>query len=156
MSAKKVLVLFDVDDTLTVPRKQVTPEVKDFLLKLRTKVAVGIVGGSDLVKQKEQLGNNIIGEVDYSFSENGLVAYKNGELIGKEVTLYFENMSFAMASDLQCLASYLQAIHTFLGEDNVKAIVNFALRYIADLDIPIKRYGFASVSICLHFIPAYT
>ena len=58
-----------------------------------------------------------------------------------------------MASDLQCLSSYLQAIHTFLGEDNVKAIVNFALRYIADLDIPIKRYGFASVSICLHLIP---
>lgn len=85
MSAKKVLVLFDVDDTLTVPRKQVTPEVTDFLQKLRTKVAVGIVGGSDLVKQKEQLGSNIVNEVDYSFSENGLVAYKNGELIGKEV-----------------------------------------------------------------------
>jgi hypothetical protein len=31
------------------------------------------------------MGENVINEVDYSFSENGLVAYKNGELIGKEV-----------------------------------------------------------------------
>jgi len=102
MSAKKFLVLFDVDDTLTVPRKQVTPEVKDFLLKLRTKVTVGIVGGSDLVKQKEQLGNNIVSEVDYSFSENGLVAYKNGELIGKEVTSTSRVRSFLVAIKLCC------------------------------------------------------
>lgn len=85
MSAKKVLVLFDVDDTLTIPRKQVSPEVKEFLARLREKVKVGIVGGSDLVKQKEQLGQNIVNEADYSFSENGLVAYKDGALIGKEV-----------------------------------------------------------------------
>lgn len=36
----------------------------------------------------------------------------------------------------------LQAIHTHLGEENIKAVVNFALRYIADLDIPIKRLVF--------------
>lgn len=37
----------------------------------------------------------------------------------------------------------MQAIHTYLGEENVKEIVNFTLRYVADLDIPIKRlvYG---------------
>jgi phosphomannomutase len=64
------------------------------------------------------MGSNIVNEVDYSFSENGLVAYKNGELIGKE------------------------AIHTYLGEDNIKEIVNFTLHYVADLDIPIKRGTF--------------
>jgi hypothetical protein len=32
-----------------------------------------------------------------------------------------------------------QNIATHLGEDNIKQIVNFALKYIADLDIPIKR-----------------
>ena len=86
-SARKVrkLVLFDVDGTLTLARKLVTPEMKEFLYELRRQVAVGVVGGSDLVKQKEQLGENIIYEVDYSFSENGLVAYKDGILIGKEV-----------------------------------------------------------------------
>ena len=46
------------------------------------------------------------------------MAYKHGNLIGK------------------------QSIATFLGEDNVKEVVNFALRYIADLDIPIKRGTF--------------
>lgn len=94
MSAKKVLVLFDVDDTLTVPRKHVTPEVKEFLARLREKVKVGIVGGSDLVKQKEQLGQNIVNEADYSFSENGLVAYKDGALIGKEVRLFSSSYAF--------------------------------------------------------------
>lgn len=55
------------------------------LKKLRERIVVGIVGGSDLPKQKEQMGENVVNEVDYSFSENGLVAYKQGELIGKEV-----------------------------------------------------------------------
>lgn len=114
-SEKKILVLFDVDGTLTAPRAEASEEMKSFLKRLGEKVTVGIVGGSDLVKQQEQMGANIVNEVDYSFSENGLVAYKNGELIGKE------------------------AIHTYLGEENIKSIVNFTLRYIADLDIPIKR-----------------
>jgi phosphomannomutase len=82
---KKILVLFDVDGTLTPARAEASEEMKEFLAKLGTKTSVGIVGGSDLVKQQEQMGANIVKEVDYSFSENGLVAYKNGELIGKEV-----------------------------------------------------------------------
>lgn len=85
--SKKILALFDVDDTLTAPRKSVTPEMKEFITLLRSKVTVGIVGGSDLNKQREQLGQNVTEEVDYSFSENGLVAYKNGALIGKEVDI---------------------------------------------------------------------
>lgn len=32
-----------------------------------------------------------------------------------------------------------QSISTFLGEDNIKEIINFVLVYIAGLDIPIKR-----------------
>lgn len=85
MSDKKILALFDVDGTLTAARKEVTTDMKEFLTRLRTKVTVGIVGGSDLVKQQEQMGKDIVNEVDYSFSENGLVAYKNGALVGKEV-----------------------------------------------------------------------
>lgn len=88
MSGKKILALFDVDGTLTAARKEATSEMKLFLNKLRDKVTVGIVGGSDLVKQQEQMGANVVNEVDYSFSENGLVAYKSGSLIGKEVSLY--------------------------------------------------------------------
>lgn len=84
---KRILVLFDIDGTLTAPRAEASEEMRHFLLsKLKEKVVVGIVGGSDLVKQQEQMGPNIVNEVDYSFSENGLVAYKNGVLIGKEVS----------------------------------------------------------------------
>lgn len=86
MPKKNILVLFDVDGTLTVPRGEATEEIKEFLQQLRQHVTVGIVGGSDLVKQEEQMGRNIVNEVDYSFSENGLVAYKNGALIGKTVS----------------------------------------------------------------------
>lgn len=36
----------------------ISPELLAILQKLRTKVAIGTVGGSDLVKQQEQLGMN--------------------------------------------------------------------------------------------------
>jgi phosphomannomutase len=88
MSERRILALFDVDGTLTAARKEVTVEMKEFLGRLRSKVTVGIVGGSDLVKQQEQMGKDIVNEVDYSFSENGLVAYKDGKLIGKMVGIH--------------------------------------------------------------------
>ncbi len=88
MSEKRILVLFDVDGTLTEPRADAEADIKTFLQKLNEKVAVGIVGGSDLIKQEEQMGKNITKEVNYSFSENGLVAYKDGNLIGKAVSSY--------------------------------------------------------------------
>jgi phosphomannomutase len=89
-----------------------------FLAELRTKVVTGIVGGSDLVKQQEQIGTNAVNDVDYNFSENGLVAYKDGELVGK--------------------ASFKDHV----GEANLKRLLNFILHYIADLDIPVKRGTF--------------
>jgi phosphomannomutase len=118
LNNKKILVLFDVDGTLTEPREEANNTMKDFLKLLRNNVDVGIVGGSDLPKQQEQMGENIINEVDYSFSENGLVAYKDGQLIGKT------------------------SISNHLGEENIKSLVNFCLHYIADLDIPVKRGTF--------------
>lgn len=114
----RILVLFDVDGTLTEPREEASEEMKSFLAELRRNVVVGIVGGSDLVKQQEQCGKDVVNEVDYSFSENGLVAYKDGALIGK------------------------QSIASHLGEENLKEVINFALHYIADLDIPLKRGTF--------------
>ena len=115
---KKRLVLFDVDGTLTPARQKVSKEMLEFLELLKTKVDVGIVGGSDLKKQKEQMGENIVNEVNYSFSENGLVAYKSGKLIG---TTFLKD---------------------YLGEENLKKIINFCLKYISELDIPIKRGTF--------------
>ncbi|KAA0065428.1 phosphomannomutase [Cucumis melo var. makuwa] len=113
-----IIALFDVDGTLTAPRKVATPELLKFMGELRKVVTVGVVGGSDLSKISEQLGNSVIYDYDYVFSENGLVAHKDGKLLGT------------------------QSLKLHLGEENLKSIINFTLHYIADLDIPIKRGTF--------------
>ncbi|GAA0159695.1 mutase [Lithospermum erythrorhizon] len=113
-----VIALFDVDGTLTAPRKEATTKMLEFMQELRKVVKVGIVGGSDLVKIAEQLGRTVINNYDYVFAENGLVAYKDGNLIGT------------------------QSLKTHLGEEKLKEFINFTLHYIADLDIPIKRGTF--------------
>jgi phosphomannomutase len=82
------------------------------------KVTVGIVGGSDLVKIREQLGDEADKEYDYLFSENGLMAFKQGELL--KATSFKDH----------------------LGEEKLKKLLNFILIYIANLDIPIKRGTF--------------
>ncbi|KAJ8327875.1 hypothetical protein BDV3_005223 [Batrachochytrium dendrobatidis] len=112
------LVLFDVDGTLTPARKVISPELKELLQQLRKKVVIGFVGGSDLVKQQEQLGENAVDLFDYAFSENGLTAFRKGERLPSE--------------------SFL----SYLGEEKYKRLANFILRYIADLDLPKKRGTF--------------
>ena len=150
----RIIALFDVDGTLTIPRGgewylilddvmtvivnkkkhcstqlylsllfwhitvEVTPEMMQFMKSLSEKITVGIVGGSDLPKQEEQLGEGIAKVFPYNFSQNGLVAYKNGELLE------------------------IQTISKHLGEDNIRRIVNWTLKYLADIDIPIKRGTF--------------
>ena len=120
MSTKRdILVLFDVDGTLTPSRLVIKPEMKEFLVKLREKVVMGIVGGSDWPKMQEQMGGGDVTQMyDYVFSENGLVAFKDGKLLKK------------------------MSIKKHMGEENIKTFVNFCLRYVADLDIPKKRGTF--------------
>jgi len=88
---------------------------------IRKKVAIGVVGGSDLVKISEQLstaGTNVISAFDYAFAENGLTAYKLGQPLPS------------------------QSFIKFIGEEKYKVLINFVLHYIADLDLPIKRGTF--------------
>jgi Eukaryotic phosphomannomutase len=54
----RVIALFDVDGTLTEARKVVTPEMRTFMETLSKEISIGVVGGSDLVKQQEQLGED--------------------------------------------------------------------------------------------------
>lgn len=115
---RKILALFDVDGTLTVARKTITPEMHEFMMDLRQEIVVGVVGGSDLAKQKEQVGDDVTSEFDYSFSENGLIAYKDGEQ-------FHEN-------------SMVEKI----GEDAMKEFLNFVLKYLGDVDCPVKRGTF--------------
>jgi len=53
---REILLLFDVDGTLTPARGLASQEIKDLLLEIKQKVLIGYIGGSDLAKQKEQLG----------------------------------------------------------------------------------------------------
>lgn len=99
--------------------------MKECLRRLKEVVDIGFVGGSDQKKIVEQLDLESIGLSDYFFSENGLIAYKGKELIGKQVRIRLS-----------------KAIKDFLGEDKLKLFLNYCLHYIADLDIPIKRGTF--------------
>lgn len=57
MSVKNILCLFDVDGTLTEPRKAITHQMQDFLMnKVLKKADVALVGGSDYTKISEQMG----------------------------------------------------------------------------------------------------
>jgi len=116
----RVIALFDVDGTLTIPRGEVKEDMMEMLKKLREKIMVGIVGGSDLPKQEEQLGPGIVHEVFWNFSQNGLVAYRNGTLLESN------------------------SISKHLGEGNIKRVVNWVMKYLAEEleDLPIKRGTF--------------
>ncbi|XP_053679341.1 phosphomannomutase [Anopheles nili] len=115
-----VLILFDVDGTLTRPRELITEEMKNFLYQqVLPRATIGVVGGSDLEKMCEQLnGQEFLQKFDYVFPENGLVQYEGGKEMGK------------------------MSISQHLGEDILKRFINFCLHYIADLELPIKRGTF--------------
>ncbi|KAI2466637.1 eukaryotic phosphomannomutase [Annulohypoxylon bovei var. microspora] len=118
---KNTIVLFDVDETLTPARLPVSPEMLQTLQRLRQKVAIGYVGGSNLVKQQEQLGTGdrpVTSMFDFCFSENGLTAFKLGQELPSN--------------------SFIK----WIGEDSYKELAKWILHYIADLDIPIKRGTF--------------
>lgn len=91
------------------------------LSALRHKCAIGFVGGSDLAKQQEQLGTAqlpVTALFDFSFAENGLTAYRLGEQLAS------------------------QSFVGWLGEERYKELVNFVLRYLADVECPVKRGTF--------------
>ena len=80
----KILLLFDVDGTLTLPRIKINDDMENTLRAVYNNPAIdiGFVGGSDLEKQKEQLGDKLMEDIfTWKFSENGLVSYKNKEFI---------------------------------------------------------------------------
>mmetsp|Transcript_4686 Transcript_4686/g.17618 ORF Transcript_4686/g.17618 Transcript_4686/m.17618 type:complete len:254 (-) Transcript_4686:574-1335(-) len=115
---ENTILLFDVDGTLTPARLDVEQEMRELLPELRKRVSIGFVGGSDLVKQKEQLGDNVLDQFDYGFAENGLDAYKGVESIER--------------------TSYIK----WIGEEKHRKLIEWLLVRIAQLDVPIKRGTF--------------
>lgn len=117
----RTLCLFDVDGTLSLARQSITPEFHSLLASLRKECVIGVVGGSDIKKVREQLQitpTDFTQEFDYVFAENGLTAYKDGQ---------------QMAS---------QSFIGWLGEEKYKKLAKFCLRYISELDLPVMRGTF--------------
>lgn len=54
----KKLFLFDLDGTLTLPRKPIMEDMVIALKNAKNKVKIGVVSGSDYSKICEQLQNN--------------------------------------------------------------------------------------------------
>lgn len=109
-----------MDGTLTAPRSNITPAFEFFLYThIRPRATIGIVGGSDLEKMFEQLnGRTIMDRFDYIFPENGLVQIEQGVEVGK------------------------QSITAHLGEQTLQRFINFVLRYLSEVELPVKRGHF--------------
>ena len=119
-----------------------------FLRELRQKVAIGFVGGSDFAKISEQLAmdgrnglcrsfNNcfrkplsdanvlpVLEDFDFGFAENGLIAFRLGKPLAT------------------------QSFIKFVGEEKYKKLVNVILRYLSEIDVPIKRFVTRSLNYC--------
>ncbi|VEU22589.1 DEKNAAC103704 [Brettanomyces naardenensis] len=114
----KTLCLFDVDGTLTPARLTVSKEMRETLKQLRKKCVIGFVGGSDFQKQIEQLGDDVLDQFDFCFSENGLTAYRLGKKLPSN--------------------SFIE----WLGDEKYNKLAKYMLRYLSDIDLPVRRGTF--------------
>jgi len=119
----KTLLLFDIDGTLTESRKVIKENMVECLKKVSSyeDIDIATVGGSDLPKAQEQL-KSAIDLLKFAFTENGLVYLDEKKKIHK-----------------------VNKISTYLGYDKLKEFVNFCLKYISELDIPVKTGTFVEL-----------
>lgn len=113
-----VLFLFDVDGTLSPSRNKASQETLNMLKKLRERVNIAFVGGSDLPKQKEQIGDNVLDLFDYSFPENGVQFYRGRELVSKN--------------------SFIN----YITEKEYQRLVNYIFVLFSKVTCPVKRGNF--------------
>ncbi|OAF65654.1 hypothetical protein A3Q56_06638 [Intoshia linei] len=117
----KTLFLFDVDGTLTESRQKINEDIKNLLEKIQAKYPVAIISGSDLVKITEQLVDVL--NFDFVFSEGGLICHKKG------------------------IEIYQNSISAKLGEDLINKVLNFSLRELSQIHLPVKRGNFIEYRI---------
>lgn len=111
------LLLFDVDGTLTLSRQKIDGDMVSLLKRLKQDYVLGFVGGSDIIKQHEQLGDTIH-LFTYWFPQNGVQAYKNG------VKFHDNNMV------------------STIGEHVYQSLVNDCMLQLAAQTLPFKRGTF--------------
>jgi phosphomannomutase len=119
----KTLLLFYIDGTLTESRKVMKENMLECLKKASSydDIDLATVGGSDLPKAREQLQSSI-DFFKFNFTENGLVYLDDKKELHK-----------------------VDKLINYLGYDKFKEFVNFCLKYIADLDIPVKTGTFVEL-----------
>jgi phosphomannomutase len=115
---KQQLILFDVDGTITPPRKNITKDMLQTLKQLTSVVDIGFVGGSDLTKQIEQIGVENFSLFKWRFAENGLVSYCENKIIREE--------------------SFIKKF----GEIHFAKLINICLYVLSTTECPIKRGTF--------------
>lgn len=96
----------------------------EMLKELKKKCVIGYVGGSDLAKQKEQLGEDAATALfDFGFSENGATAFKNGQQIGNEVGKDGAASSTLLLtfSFFICFLKKIRASLAFWAKKNIKS-----------------------------------
>jgi phosphomannomutase len=123
MADKKILVLFDVDGTLTPARLEIEAPMLECLSRLRAlpHVDIGTVGGSDMPKQLEQLGADTLDRFDWAFAENGTVAHRGREPLPSA------------------------SLVGHLGEENLQELLNTTLAELAKIKLPFKRGNFVEM-----------
>ena len=111
------LLLFDVDGTLTPARQKITSDMVDTLNRAAEYYTLGFVGGSDLAKQKEQLGD-AIHLFTYWFPQNGVQGYRGAEM--------FHNSTMV----------------SMVGEDVYQSLINDCMQHMSTVSLPFKRGTF--------------
>lgn len=116
----KYLFLFDVDGTLTIPCDKITNTMLTKLeyLSSSRNIDIGFVGGSNLDKQKYQIGEENFHLFKWRFSENGLIAFKDTEVINES------------------------SFKDFMGEHHFMKFINIVLKNLSNVEIPKKRGTF--------------
>ena len=85
--------IFDVDGTLTPSRGAMDPDFKEWFLRFIQQHSVMLVTGSDLTKTVEQVGIDIVENVEYCFNCSGNVVMHRGKTVYRR--------EFALPQDLE-------------------------------------------------------
>lgn len=122
-----MLVLFDIDGTLTEPMDVISGVMVDSLKKLKAAGhRVGIVGGSDRAKAVRQVSEHVLNDVcDVAFHENGAVFYRGSRLV------------------------HVDKFEHFVDREELNRLVTFLLAVVAATECPWRTGNFVERRNCM-------